>query len=110
MTVNKKTFLLLLKILILVFITGMATNAHGQWNYYCGFNWPTPPPGTSTSFVDAEFNSKDSGIFIYNINFSPSTGTFGNIRLTNNAGLSWMPVGAIGGGVYSVIYSSLSFN
>ncbi|MBK8873847.1 MAG: hypothetical protein IPN13_07960 [Bacteroidetes bacterium] len=38
----------------------MATNANGQWNYYCGFNWPTPPPGTSTSFADAEFNSKDS--------------------------------------------------
>ncbi|MBK7969406.1 MAG: hypothetical protein IPK08_10955 [Bacteroidetes bacterium] len=101
MSVKLKTSFSLIKILTLVFVTGMATNANGQWNYYCGFNWPTPPPGTSTSFADAEFNSKDSGIFIYNITYSPSTGTFGNIRLTNNAGLNWMSVGTIGGGVYS---------
>jgi len=112
MNVNIKTFPSLLKILTLVFVTGMTTNANGQWNYYCSFNWPTPPPGVGTSFVDAEFNSQDSGIFIYNLYFPPSTGTFGNIRSTNNAGLNWATVGGMGGGVYGTygIYKLPQYN
>ncbi|MBK8874398.1 MAG: hypothetical protein IPN13_10940 [Bacteroidetes bacterium] len=72
MSVKLKTSFSLIKILTLVFVTGMATNANGQWNYYCGFNWPTPPPGTSTSFADAGNLTQGFGIFIYNITL-PST-------------------------------------
>jgi hypothetical protein len=112
MIVKRKKISSFLKILTFIFVAGITTNANGQWNYYCGFNWPTPPFGTSTSFVDAEFNSKDSGIFIYNIHFSPSTGTIGNILSTSNAGLNWITVGMIGGGVYGTygIYKLPQYN
>jgi len=78
-------------IVLLLFLT--AFEAQSQWNQYCIFNLPAPPfpppPMWSASFVDAEFNSKDTGVYIYSVYTSPSSGSSGTLMQTSNAASSW---------------------